>query len=114
MGGRLAGAAIETPKGEHLVKLSTFWVAPWARRRGVGSQLLGRLVLRWQQADLESAWVTMGLYESDDLMGLMVPHGFEAIGLALDRYHQGRAELVLGWHADRFGAHVAPRQVLPA
>lgn len=107
VGGRLAGAAIETPKGAARLKLSTFWVSPEFRRLGVGSHLLGQLLASWERRSIVEAWVTTDLGDADPLMALMVPRGFDLAGLAADRYAEGRTELVMAWSPDTQTSPVA-------
>lgn len=101
VGSRVVGAAIETPKGARRLKLSTFWVSPEYRRLGVGSHLLSQVTASWERRGITEAWVTTDLFASDPLMALTVPRGFEVAGLAVDRYCEGRTELVLGWSPDQ-------------
>jgi GNAT superfamily N-acetyltransferase len=95
--GDLVGVAIETPKGARTIKLSTLWVAPSARGRGIGTALVGSLITKWNRAEIEESWVTVGLRYSDLLIRTLEPLGFAPIGLAIDRYIEGESELVLGW-----------------
>src|SRR4051812_11860987 len=46
-GNHLAAIAIETPKGERKIKLSTLWVADAVRGRGLGARLLDHCRRSW-------------------------------------------------------------------
>lgn len=98
---RLVGATIETPKGRGRVKLSTVWVDPGARGRGVGRLLLEDAIRGWQRRGVVEAWLTVALAHCDGLLAAAEPRGFEIIGMAADRYWEGETELVLGWNLER-------------
>lgn len=94
-GGRLVAAAILTPKGQEVVKLSTFFVAPEARNSGVGSRLLDALLADLDQANVKETYVTVAHHLAVPLMGLFVPRGFTPCAIEMDRYGEGRHEVVL-------------------
>jgi N-acetylglutamate synthase-like GNAT family acetyltransferase len=58
-GGAVAALAIETPKGLHIRKLSTFVVASHWRRQGMGTVLLTSLRRSWLAKEIDSAYVTI-------------------------------------------------------
>ncbi len=60
---RIAALAIETMKGAHRTKLSTFVVAPEFRRKGIGGALLESLQTRWTDFGID--WVTVTIDETD-------------------------------------------------
>ena len=59
LGSLAVGYAIATPKGERRVKLSTLYVAPFARGVGVGRELLKSLANDWCAREVEQAFVTV-------------------------------------------------------
>lgn len=99
--GVIVAAMIETPKGQGHVKLSTVWVDPLFRRRGIGTLLFERAIRRWCREGVESAWFTVGLRYCDDLVRVVRPFGFELMGLDAYRYWDDDCELVLGWSPER-------------
>src|SRR5947207_1925570 len=48
--GRVVGMATEVPKGDHRLKISTLWIHPQVRRKGLGFLLAGFLIQRWLRA----------------------------------------------------------------
>ncbi len=99
--GVIVAAMIETPKGQGHVKLSTVWVDPLFRRRGIGTRLFETAIRRWCREAVESAWFTVGLRYCDDLVRVVRPFGFELVGLAAYRYWEDDCELVLSWSPER-------------
>jgi ribosomal protein S18 acetylase RimI-like enzyme len=63
IGRRAWGYAIVTPKGRRHLKLSTFYIAPAVRGRGLGRQLFTALADDWLTRGIDEAWVTVD--ESD-------------------------------------------------
>jgi N-acetylglutamate synthase-like GNAT family acetyltransferase len=55
----VAALAIETPKGLHIRKLSTFVVASDWRHQGLGKALLTSLRRSWLAREVDSAYVTI-------------------------------------------------------
>jgi len=64
MDGAIVALAIESLKGAHTRKLSTFAVAPDYRRQGYGEALLGHLKAQWVTFDVDKVHVTV---DEDDL-----------------------------------------------
>lgn len=93
----LQGITIETPKGANQSKLSTIWVAPRARGRGLGGGLADRCVQSWIDRDIEQAWVTVASELAPALEGLLLGRGFRVTAFQADRYGPGRDEVVLTW-----------------
>lgn len=110
LGRYVAGATIETPKGYRRMKLSTLWVAPWARHQGVGGTLLRHAIAQWHVDNVEEAWLTVGLQHSQSVVAVTSHYGFLTIGIAIGRYREGESELILGW---RPSAHAEPPQMAP-
>ncbi len=96
--GFVMGAAIEMPKGHHRLKLSTLWVAPGFRRRGAGTALVDLLVSRWRRHDIDDVWVTTDLARCEELLPAVTRVGFSPRALGIDRYGEGRCEVVYGWN----------------
>lgn len=95
--GRPIALAAECSKGNHTRKLSTFWVHPLARRRGVGRELLGRRMGDWARMNEEQVHVTVREERSAELERVLLPSGFSRVSLELNRYGEGRNEAVYVW-----------------
>jgi N-acetylglutamate synthase-like GNAT family acetyltransferase len=93
--GRVIAAAITTPKGPQVVKLSTFFVAEDCRHRGVGAGLLDSVLGDVDRAGVREIYVTVAHHLAAPLAELFLPRGFIPCALEIDRYGQGRHELVL-------------------
>lgn len=89
--------AAQVEKGRGTAKLSTFWVSPFRRRRGVGTALLNSIVSHWQRLEYDQTHVTVRLSRSLELESLLRPAGFNHLGIAQHRYGESQHELVLGW-----------------
>lgn len=92
--------AAETPKGLRSAKLSTFWVHPSSRGRGVGKTLLTHRQSSWVRAGYERVHVTVREERAQELERLFLPQGFERSLVVLDRYGEGSDEVVLTWRPD--------------
>lgn len=99
--GSLVATAIETPKSTRRSKLSTIWVHPAARRRGIGGRLLTHLTTSWQQRGIEEIYVTVADEVVPALLPLLCDRGFVADAIERDRYRDGHDEYVLGWRPER-------------
>lgn len=93
--------AAETAKGKSIRKISTFWVSPFVRGRGVGASLLDTIVQSWRMRELDRTYVTVRLQRSEELDRLFSQAGFKQHAYAPDRYGSGQHELVLDWNPDR-------------
>lgn len=98
-GRQVVGLAMESPKGSHRVKLSTLWVAPEWRNAGIGKALVANAVERWLKDGVETAHLTVCVQDCPLLNAALDPFGFTPIALEVDRYGDGRDEVVLGWDA---------------
>ncbi|MET8363204.1 GNAT family N-acetyltransferase [Micromonospora sp. NPDC049580] len=96
-GQHLVGVAVETPKGPDRFKLSTLWVDPTMRRRGVGRRLVQNCLCRWAREETEVGFLTVRNQHSASVRSLLVPFGFDQASLELNRYGFGEDELVLQW-----------------
>lgn len=105
--GRPVGLASEVSKGRAVTKLSTFWVHPLMRRRGVGSALLRARIFDWERQDLSSVHVTVRADRAPELESLFLPNGFERVALEVGRYGDGRDEVVLQWRPGHLVERVA-------
>jgi len=97
----LRAITIETPKGHGQLKLSTFWVAPRVRGRGLGTALLHRSRRRWLRDELEKVWVTVCPDGYQDLSAMLPRHGFLETATEMDRYGENRPEAIFIWHPER-------------
>ncbi len=104
---RLLAIAIESPKPQRQVKLSTLWVAPAARRQGLGRELVSRCTSRWLQSGSPRAWITVNSRARDQINTLVIPRGFRETSCQRDRYGPGRHEWVLHWTPDQHRAALA-------
>lgn len=95
--GRPFAVALETWKPAGRVKLSTFYVAPHARRAGVGAALADAVVRRWAREGRNSVYVTVASQAAPALERVLLPRGFTPLAVELDRYGLGRDEHVLAW-----------------
>lgn len=93
----LAGLTIETPKGPHIMKLSTIWVAPGCRHTGFGSSLLVTCCRRWHQSGIRFVYVTADSKIVWMLWPLLRGSGFRFLNTQVNRYGEGRDESVFGW-----------------
>lgn len=103
--------ASEVKKGRSGIKLSTFWVHPIMRGRGIGKVLLDSRIHHWQQCGAPAATVTVREERSPELERLFVPRGFGRAALVPDRYGEGKSEVILRWTSEStprsFGCIVA-------
>jgi ribosomal protein S18 acetylase RimI-like enzyme len=98
---RVAGYAMESPKGGSAIKLSTFWISPTTRRRGFGRGLASALVLGWLYRCVARAYVTARCGLDDALLSTLTPLGFEKIAVVPDCYGEGCDEAILEWRPER-------------
>lgn len=89
--------AVETWKPAGRVKLSTFYVAPDARRQGCGRALAEAVTARWSAEGRGNAFVTVAAEHAAALAGVLLPVGFTPLAVERDRYGTGRDEHVLVW-----------------
>jgi ribosomal protein S18 acetylase RimI-like enzyme len=95
IGQRVVGVAVETPKGARRVKLSTLWVHPIWRRRGVGSALLRGVTRDWLLEDIERVHLTVAVSEYTSIFGLLNRFSFQHLEVERNRYGIGRDEAIL-------------------
>jgi len=98
--GYIAGIAVEAPKGRRGYKISTFWVEPQFRRRGIGTELLNKCVERWIYDDVRKTYITVREDRTDQLLSLFSKIGFSHHAHEPNRYGPGRHEDVLTWNKD--------------
>lgn len=90
----LSAVAIMTPKVGGAVKLSTFYVAPDLRHRGIGRLLLNALLSYWRPQVQNEIYVTVAHHVEPALRRLIEPAGFNRIAFEENRYGPGRHEVV--------------------
>jgi ribosomal protein S18 acetylase RimI-like enzyme len=95
--GRVVGLATEVPKGDRRLKISTLWIHPQVRRRGLGFVLAGFLTQRWLRATVSSVHITVAYDRLPPLHGLLGIFGFRGIAIEKGRYGVGRDEAILRW-----------------
>ena len=108
LGGQLVGVAIETPMPSNRIKLSTLWVAPSLRGRGLGHELLHACTARWKADDVPLAWITANSAAVQAVGALVTRHGFNLAACECDRYGPGRHEWVFQWTPVRVASAVGP------
>ena len=92
-----AGLAIETPKGQRHVKLSTLVVPTAFRGKGVGTGLVSWLCAKWLSDDIETTHLTMPLAAANSVKPVFLACGFQDTAVCRDRYGNDRHELVMSW-----------------
>lgn len=97
--GSIAGLTLETPKGKRRKKLSTLFVHPAYRNRGLGFQLLTNCLESWRRLELDEVIVTARVCNLTTLGPLLGRTGFLQIAIEKDRYGVGCDEAVLRWSA---------------
>jgi GNAT superfamily N-acetyltransferase len=97
--GKLGGLTIETPKDPGIMKLSTFYVRPECRSRGVGFALLEASVCRWRSSGIHRAYVTVASQKVNELDRLLSSFGFSVSSVLQDRYGPNRDEFVYEWRS---------------
>jgi predicted transcriptional regulator/GNAT superfamily N-acetyltransferase len=93
----LVGVLIETPKGLRSRKLSTLWVRPSHRGRGIGAGVLRRRMDAWRAAHLDEVYCTVPLVPGNGALACLLKVGFEVTAVAKDRYTVDRDEAILTW-----------------
>ncbi len=99
--GRIAGITIEAPKTARTVKLSTIFVDAHFRGQHIGNALLANCCNRWQQEHVKSCYVTADYRIARDLSPLLGQFSFKETTLIMNRYGQGRHEVVFLRNSDR-------------
>lgn len=94
---RPVALAAETAKESRNVKLSTFWVHPSMRQKGIGGLLLDNRIKEWTLSERDGAVVTVRECRASDLERLFIPRGFSRIATEIDKYGEGQNEVILKW-----------------
>lgn len=94
-GGELAGVAIETPKADGRLKLSTFLIADEYRNCGIGGAFIRTLHDRWAREGIEQVHVTVAEQNHHQVKRVFEPVGFLTVAHEIDRYGAGRNEFVM-------------------
>ena len=95
--GGIVGVTIETPKSGNSIKLSTIFVDPSVRRRGVGQLLIDGCHNQWKRDSVSGCYVTADHRIADHLGKLLTQFSFEKTGLVRNRYGKGRHEAIFSW-----------------
>lgn len=90
----LCGAVILSPKGYGRMKLSTIYVRPDDRRRGIGTELMRAALLYTDRAGAHEMWITVAHHLAHEISPLLHHNGFSQTALVLDRYGPGRHEAI--------------------
>jgi len=110
----IAAVLIETPKSKTRLKLSTIYVAPRFRRRGVAGQLLALAQERWRQQGRDEVYVTVPAENRDWLMPMLLRRGFVPEAVLPEKYGPDRNEVVFVWRRRRRPPQVALFSFKPA
>lgn len=97
VGERVGAVALSSRKDERVVKLSAFFVSPWARESGLCQHLLWSELRTWAREDVEKVYVSVSSRHAD-LIGFFHAFGFLVEGVSPRRYQADTAEFVLGKH----------------
>lgn len=87
--------AAEVSKGLRRVKLSTFWIHPLYRGRGLGRALLRHRMEDWQRGGVTSIFVTVREQHASELERLFIPQGFVRVATVPHLYGEGKSEVIL-------------------
>ncbi|KRC51875.1 hypothetical protein ASE16_02050 [Leifsonia sp. Root227] len=90
--GELAGVSLGVMKPSGRFKISTLFVAPNARKRGVGSQLLIEMLDAGQNYGAVETYITGATTVRAHLVPLLCRAGFRLIATEPNRYGEGRDE----------------------
>jgi len=95
--GATVGVIIDTPKAQDRGKLSTLYVAPGSRRRGLAGQLLQIRECSWIEQGLRTVSCTLPWPQGAATYRFLAGYGFTSVALARQRYGPRRDELVVTW-----------------
>jgi GNAT superfamily N-acetyltransferase len=99
--GAVCGVTIEVPKQGRGWKLSTIYISPEYRGRGVGRLLVEHCASFWGEQRITQNIVTVRRDREQALRRLLEPFGFEILDVQVDRYGAGRTEVILQRHQFR-------------
>ena len=88
------GATIESPKDRRRLKLSTVYVHPSFRQRGVGSRLIAAACRQWQRDELDEVYLTADIRRAPEVDLLLWKFGFRLTAIEAQRYGWSRDEVV--------------------
>jgi predicted transcriptional regulator/ribosomal protein S18 acetylase RimI-like enzyme len=101
VGARVVGVLIDTAKPARSRKLSTLWVSPRYRRRGIASALLRWHELGWQASRVDTAYCTVPLLRESGALAFLLRAGFIVEAIAPQRYVADRDDAILVWKSKR-------------
>ena len=102
---RIVGVVIDKPKGPASRKLSTIFVAPAARGRGIGRALLMTTLDEWHERQVTNGYVTARRGHESGVRLLLESLGFRHRTTHLHRYGTDQHEDVFEWGgSDNAGA----------
>ena len=107
------GVAVDTPKGRRRAKLSTLWVHPSARLRGLGGALVGQVVDNWMDRGVQQGYVTVAAHRAGPLRFALGQFGFQRELVVKNRYGPDRDEVVLLWTPESAAVSRASRRQAP-
>ena len=93
----LAGVAIETPKANRRIKLSTYVIDSGHQRLGIGVDLMAHLRERWVEEAAGEVYVTVADGVMPTVEATFRKGGFTRTALEQNRYGLGRHEHVMTW-----------------
>lgn len=94
--GKVVGVAIITPKKTGRVKLSTLYVTPTARGKGIGRQILKETLARLRSQGADEIYITAAHSVEDLIRPLLEAQGFIKLDRVPNRYGPGRHEDIYG------------------
>lgn len=115
LGPQPVGISIETPKGRRHRKLSTIFVHPALRGRGIGARLLRVRIGAWTEAELDQVTVTVRARNAQRIASVLIRHGFLPHAYLQDRYGAAEDEIVLSWcnQGVLFGSQELTKSIVP-
>jgi hypothetical protein len=99
--GHVHAFSMESPKGAGRVKLSTLWVHPHVRERGICRALIAHLCQGWLRLGIVNVYLTVRQGIHEPMLRALSDFGFKLEVVVPDRYGAGRNEVVLSWEPDR-------------
>ena len=102
--GAIVGIVIDKPKPDGRRKLSTLYVDPGARGRGIARAIMDEAQRRWWTEGVVEVYVTCRIPRNDALTECLVMRGFVAGAILPNRYGQGHNEQIFVWRPSRRAA----------
>jgi ribosomal protein S18 acetylase RimI-like enzyme len=88
----LAGLSLGIGKPSGRFKISTLFVAPWARNQGIGASLLDGMIERATRLNASAVYITGASTVRSALEPLLISRGFRLVATEMNRYGKSRDE----------------------